>query len=323
MARIGVLFGREDTFPCALIERINAAHMRGIEAEPVKVGAVAQGEPTGYALILDRISQDVPFYRSFLKNEALCGTQVINDPFWTAADDKFFENCLATKLGVSVPKTVMLPHKNLPPGTTDRSMRNLRFPLEWDRLFAEIGFPAFLKRHSGCGGSFVFKVRTPEEFFKAYAASDAHVMMLQENIEYESYFRCFCVNRENVRVMPYQPCCEHARHYAANCSDASPALLHRIVSDTLTLNRALGYDMNTCEFAIRRGVPVAIDFMNGSPDCDRESVGEANFAWVVEATAKMLLERVRAPRRESFRTARPTWSRPVSGTSAGLDSLPR
>ena len=188
MAKIGILFGTEDTFPWAVIDRINGAKVPGVEAESVKIGAITQAQPTGYALILDRISQDVPFYRSFLKNEALCGTQVINDPFWASADDKFFENCLATTLGIAVPKTVMLPHRNLPPGTTAKSMRNLVYPLDWDAIFAQIGFPAYLKRSLGCGGGYVFKVRNKAELFEAYARSDGNVMMLQEAIEFESYF---------------------------------------------------------------------------------------------------------------------------------------
>ena len=309
MAKIGILFGTEDSFPSALIDRINGANVPGVEAESVKIGAIAQGQPSGYAVILDRISQDVPFYRSFLKNEALCRTQVINDPFWASADDKFFENCLATTLGIAVPMTVMLPHKNLPPGTTASSMRNLVGPLDWDALIAQIGFPAYLKRNSGCGGGYVFKVRNKEELFEAYAKSDGNVMMLQEAIEFESYFRCFCINREHVRVMPYDPRGEDGRRYPASSGEEPVALSDRLIADTLTLNRALGYDMNTCEFAVRRDVPIAIDFMNWAPDCDRASVGDANFAWVVDETAKMLLARVRAPRAESSWTSRPRWVR--------------
>jgi hypothetical protein len=323
MAKIGILFGMEDTFPWALIERIKASKIPGVDAEPVKVGAITQGVPTGYRLILDRISQDVPFYRTFLKNEVLCGTQVLNDPFWASADDKFFENCLATKLGVAVPKTVVLPHKNLPCGTTDKSMRNLVFPLDWDAIFAQIGFPAFLKRHSGCGGAYVFKVQNPAEFFEAYAQSGDHVMMLQESIKFEAYYRCFCINGAHVRVMPYEPRSEHAQHYRASHLMPSPALAARIVRDTMKLNHALGYDMNTCEFAVRNGVPVAIDFMNWSPDCDRSSIGDDNFNWVVEATANMLVDRIQKPRRENSRTSRPTWSRPPSRPSVGVHALQR
>ncbi|MEI9976731.1 MAG: hypothetical protein WDO73_34540 [Ignavibacteriota bacterium] len=102
-------------------------------------------------MIVDRISHDIPFYRSYLKNAILCGAKVINNPFWWSADDKFFNYALAAKLGVAVPPTVLLPHKSHPPGTTDRSMRNLEYPLDWDGIFRYVGFPAFLKPHDGGG----------------------------------------------------------------------------------------------------------------------------------------------------------------------------
>jgi glutathione synthase/RimK-type ligase-like ATP-grasp enzyme len=296
--KIGILFGMEDGFQWALIDRLNAERSQGIEAEPVKVGAVAQARATGYDLILDRISHDIPFYRAFLKNEVLCGTQVVNDPFWACADDKFFENALATKLGVAVPKTVIQPHKDHPPDTTDRSMRNLVFPLDWESVFAEIGFPAFLKKHAGGGWAHVYPVKNREELFAAYQLTGSLVMMLQEAIEFESYYRCYCIGRQAVRIMPYEPRNEHAKRYQAQHAPLSPELEQRITQDTLTLNRALGYDMNTCEFAVKDGVPVAIDFMNWAPDCNPQSVGEENFKWVVEATAQMLIERLRQPRPE-------------------------
>jgi glutathione synthase/RimK-type ligase-like ATP-grasp enzyme len=299
MKKIGILFGMEDSFQWALIDRINAEKVPGVVAEPVKIGAVEQGVPTGYAVILDRISHDIPFYRTFLKNEVLCGTQVVNDPFWASADDKFFENCLATKIGVAVPKTVILPHRDHPPDTTDRSMRNLVYPLDWDAIFAKIGFPAFLKKHWGGGWTYVYKVKDPDELFHAYSQTGTQVMMLQEAIDFESYYRCYCIGRKDVRIMSYEPRNEHALRYQANHPAMTKKLEERVVADTLKLNRALGYDMNTCEFAVRDGVPIAIDFMNWSPDCDRHSVGEENFQWVVEATARMLLDRAQNPRRDA------------------------
>ena len=114
MKKIGILFGKERSFPNALIEKINSMKVDGIMAEAVRIDKVMQGEPTEYAVIIDRISQDVPFYRAYLKNAALCGTAVINNPFWWSADEKFFNNCLATKIGVPVPKTVILPSHDLP-----------------------------------------------------------------------------------------------------------------------------------------------------------------------------------------------------------------
>ena len=94
-----------------------------------------QGEPSGYAVIIDRISQDVPFYRTWLKNAAVTGTAVINNPFWWSADDKYFNNCLMTKVDVPVPKTAIIPSRDLPDDTSDESFSNLAFPLDWDSYF--------------------------------------------------------------------------------------------------------------------------------------------------------------------------------------------
>ena len=158
MKKIGILFGKERSFPEAFVERINSKNIDGITAEPVHIDKVIQGESSGYAVILDRISQDIPFYRAFLKNAALCGTAVINNPFWWSADEKFFNNCLATKIDVPVPKTVILPSKALPADTTDQSFSNLAYPLDWESIFSYIGFPAYMKPFSGGGWKNVYKV---------------------------------------------------------------------------------------------------------------------------------------------------------------------
>ena len=161
MKTIGVLFGIENSFPSALVENINARNLDGIRAEFVSTGAVQLDAPPRYAVIVDRISHEVPFYRAFLKNAALNGTIVINNPFWWSADDKFFNYALATQLGVAVPPTVILPHKQFPAQTTERSMRNLEYPLNWDAVFAYVGENGFLKPVDGGGWRNVTHVRTP------------------------------------------------------------------------------------------------------------------------------------------------------------------
>src|SRR5256886_15943230 len=117
MKKIGIMFGQERSFPMAFIERVNSKGVKDVIAEPVRIDKVMQGEPCGYDVVIDRISQDVPFYRAYLKNAALTGTAVVNNPFWWSADDKFFNNALATKIGVAVPRTVLLPSHGLPPDT--------------------------------------------------------------------------------------------------------------------------------------------------------------------------------------------------------------
>ena len=163
MKKIGILHGKERSFPEAIVERINNKAIPGIIAEPVTIDKVMQGEPTEYAVIIDRISQDVPFYRAYLKNAALCGTAVINNPFWWSADEKFFNNCLATKIGVPVPKTVILPSHDLPTDTSGESFANLAYPLDWKGIFEYIGFPAYMKPHAGGGWKSVYQLNSLEE----------------------------------------------------------------------------------------------------------------------------------------------------------------
>jgi hypothetical protein len=294
MKKIGVLFGMENTFPGALVERI-AALGKGVQAEFVEVGGVRMAEPSRYSVIVDRISHDVPFYRAFLKNAALDGTYIINNPFWWSADDKFFNYALATKLGVAIPRTVILPHKEHPPGTTDRSMRNLHYPLDWDGIFKYVGFPAFLKPFDGGGWRDVHKVGTREEFFRAYDQTRTLCMTLQAAVNFDQYFRCYVVGQEKVHIMPYDPRAPFHERYVMNPPKYDPALLQRVALDARTLCRALGYDLNTVEFAVEDGIPYAIDFMNPAPDADLHSVGKPNFDWIVDAVAELAIDKAVNP----------------------------
>lgn len=297
LTKIGILFGQENTFPQAFIDRVNEKQSAFV-AEAVSIGMVSQGESTDYAVIIDRISQDVPFYKAYLKNAALTGTAVINNPFWWSADEKFFNNCLAVQLGVPVPKTVLLPSHDRPDDTTEKSFRNLNW-MNWDEIFAHIGFPAYMKPHSGGGWKSVYKLHDSHDFFKKFKETNQLVMMLQEEIVFDDYFRCYCIGGKDVLMMPYEPRNPHHLRYATEPKTTGPAgekLMATMRDYVLKLNHALGYDFNTVEFAIRDGIPYAIDFCNPAPDADVHSVGQANFDWVVEAAANMAIERARANR---------------------------
>jgi hypothetical protein len=292
--KIGVLFGMENTFPGALVDRINSMEIDGIQAEFVHIGGIRMAEPSGYSVIVDRISHDLPFYRSFLKNAALTGTHIINNPFWWSADDKFFNYALAAKLGVAVPKTVLLPHKSFPPQINARSLRNLQYPLDWDSIFSYVGFPAFLKPHDGGGWRDVFHVHNPHEFFHAYDQTRDLCMTLQAAVNFEEYFRCYVVGQSEVRIMPYDPRLPHEHRYLLDPPAYDKKLLKRVEKDALTLCKALGYDLNTVEFAVEKGVPYAIDFMNPAPDADLHSVGKDSFEWIVDKVANLAVKKAKS-----------------------------
>jgi hypothetical protein len=294
MKRVGILYGQEETFPLAFIERVNAKEVEGVHAEAVRIDKLKQGESSGYAVIIDRISQDVPFYRGYLKNAALNGTAVVNNPFWWSADEKFFNNALATKIGVAVPKTVLLPSNQHPPDTGPKSFRNLAYPLDWEGIFDYVGFPAFFKPFAGGGWKHVYRVKSADELFRVYGETGDLVMMLQEEIVFNEYFRCYSLDCRDIHIMQYDPRQPHHLRYVREGPPVDPALLDRVRADVLTLNRWLGYDFNTVEMAVRDGIPYAIDFCNPAPDADVHSVGEDNFAWIVEAAANMAIRKAQA-----------------------------
>jgi glutathione synthase/RimK-type ligase-like ATP-grasp enzyme len=291
--KIGILFGKERSYPMAFIEAVNRRNVNGIIAEPVRIDKVVQGESDHYAVIIDRISQDVPFYRAYLKNAALTGTAVINNPFWWSADEKFFNNCLAIRNGIPVPKTVLLPSRELPTDTGDQSFSNLAYPLDWPGIFSYIGFPAYMKPFAGGGWKNVYKLHHAEEFYQKHAETGQLVMMLQEEIVFTEYYRCYCIGGKYVRIMSYEPRNPHHLRYQADFHPTAERL-QEMEAIVLRINHLLGYDFNTVELAVRDGIPYAIDFCNPAPDAERTSVGDDNFNWVVETSADYAIERALA-----------------------------
>jgi len=293
MLKIGILHGRERSFPEAFVARVNSKNTAGIVAEPVKINKAIQGEFSGYTVIIDRISQDVPFYRTWLKNAALTGTAVINNPFWFSADDKYFNNCLMTQLDIPVPKTAILPSHQWPEDTNEDSFSNLHYPLDWKSIFNYVGFPAYMKPFAGGGWKNVYRLENEKEFYEKHKETGQLVMLLQEEIIFTEYYRCYCIGRKHVRIMPYEPRNPHHLRYQASFSP-SPTLLTEMEKIVLSINQQLGYDFNTVELAVRNGIPYAIDFCNPAPDADRASVGDENFDWVVETTANFAIEKAQA-----------------------------
>ncbi|MDQ3745966.1 MAG: hypothetical protein M3444_16455 [Acidobacteriota bacterium] len=294
MKKVGLLVGRERTFPVSLIESINERGGGEVVAEFVKLGGVRLDWPKAYDLIIDRISHEVPFYRAFLKRAALEGTIIINNPFWWSADDKFFNFSLATKLGVAIPKTVLLPQKAYIEGITSDSLRNLEFPLDWEAIAEHVGFPAIIKPFDGGGWKNVSRVDSLEELWRVYDTTGTLCMTLQEMIDWDQFVRCYCIGQRDVLIMPYDPRKPYlsGEQYVHDPTYLSGEVAERVARDVLTLNRALGYDINTVEFAIKDDIPYAIDFMNPAPDAELASVGEFYHRWLTEHVTDLVFRRL-------------------------------
>lgn len=284
--KIGILTGMEWSWPPAFIKELERRD-EGVIAEFVQLGGTSMDEPVPYRVIIDRISHEVPYYRSYLKNAVLQGVAVINDPFMWTADDKFFGASLITKLGLASPKTIVLPNKDYIPGVDRaKSLRNLSYPLDWKAIVDYIGMPLVLKDAHGGGWKEVYIVHSMDELIQCYDQTGLLSMIAQEFIHWDHYIRCICIGQENILPIKYNP---KEKKYYVEHEHMSPELGERVVEDARTICRAFGYDMNTVEFAVRDGVPYAIDFMNPAPDFDVNSLTPFYFEWVVKQMADLCI----------------------------------
>src|SRR6187549_845381 len=289
--KIGLLCGREYSFPPAFIDRVNAmGKEHGITADFVTLGGTKMLEPAEYAVIVDRISHEIEYYRAYLKHAVLQGTYVINNPFWWTADDKFFNYALMSRLGVAIPKTVLLPQKAYPADVDilPASLRNLDYPIDWDGLLEYVGRPAILKPYSGGGWKHVYKVENRDELIAAYDGTAPYCMTLQQFVRFDQYVRCFTFGKNDIVPVAYDP---HQRKYIVDHEYLSPSLGERIVKDARTINQALGYEMNTIEFGVQDGVPYAIDYLNPAPDFERDRITPHYFDLVIDRMSALVIDR--------------------------------
>lgn len=303
MKTVGLLVGRERTFPDALIAEINRRDV-GVRASYAQLDITDVERPPAYDVLVDRISHEVTCYQPILKCAALAGSRIINNPFWRIADDKAFGTALAKRLGVPVPRTFVLPSKSYGEDISPESLHNLRFPLAWTAMVEQTGFPLYIKPHWGGGFRDVYEIHSLDELWRVYDRTGRLTMIAQESIAWEQYVRCIVIGKTEVLPLLWDPRLPHHERYlgaARNMPPLSPSLEATIVSHARTLCDALGYDMNTCEFAVRDGVPYAIDFMNSAPDFEGKFLGAETFGWIVEQMASLCIARANAPANENYR----------------------
>jgi glutathione synthase/RimK-type ligase-like ATP-grasp enzyme len=291
-ARVGLLVGRERTFPEALIAEVSR---RGasVTCEYAIFDAPRADVAPPYDVLVDRISHEIVCYQPWLKLAALYGTRIVNNPFWRIADDKFFNAGLASRLGIAVPKTVLLPQKSYGDDVTSGSLeKNMRY-VDWNALIERLGLPIYVKPHWGGGFRDVTRVENTDELMRAYDKSGKTTLIAQEAIAWQMYVRCLVIGQRDVRVALWDPRLSHAERYTRaheTMPSLDAAMTERVTKDALSITQALGYDMNTVELAIQGDVPYAIDFMNSAPDFDVASLGQEHFGWVVEKMAELVID---------------------------------
>jgi hypothetical protein len=203
----------------------------------------------------------------------------------------------------------VLPNKQYIPDIDHRlSLRNLQYPLDWDRIVRYTGLPAVLKPNTGGGWKDVYIVHTLDQLISAYDQTGLKTMVLQEFIDWDDYVRCICIGREHILPIRYNPRAPFEERYEIS-KPVEGELRDHAIRDATTLVDALGYDMDTVEFAVRNGVLYAIDFLNPAPDFDNFSIKEDNFRWVLEHMTDLVIAYALGQKTPPWRDEHRWWKR--------------
>lgn len=300
--RIGLLVGREWSFPPVFIEQVKRRH-EGVIAELVMLGGTRSSEPCPYALLIDRISHQVPYYRSYLKKACQQGVPIINNPFLWTADDRFYQAAVASSLGVATPRTVVLPNKDYGPDVVHaESLRNLIYPLDWSGIIDHVGLPCVLKdAHSGDRHALAV-CHSLDHLIECYNQSGCRTLIAQQFLSEEHPIRCLVLGQQEVLPIRYDP---REQKCASGNDELDPKVRQQLVGDSLKLARTLGYDLTAVDWTIHEGTPYVLDFMNPAPSLDVNVLTPGHFDWVVRQLVELAIRMVKDPRSQRQRPYHP------------------
>lgn len=292
--RIGLLIGREWSWPQAFLNEVNSREA-GVKAEFAELGGTFMDEPCPYAVIFDRISHEIPYYRFYIKYAALQGAYVVNNPFTWSADDRFWGIALLKKLNVRVPRTVVLPNKGVEAESVPESFRNLKYPMDWEGIINYVGVPAILKDGRAGVSRRSYWVRDVNSLIQCYDESDTSTMVLQETIESNTHIHCFVIGQEHVLPIRYDK--DKARYSEQEPFEGlNTALEARVTRAALIISQAFGYDVNMVEFVVKDGEPYVINATYPTPDLDVNRMSPVHFNWCVQKMADFAIEMAMEPR---------------------------
>ncbi len=293
---IGFLIGRERDFPDAVMNQVNENY-DDVRAELVKIGGTMQDAAVPYDVIIDRMSHEVPYYRSYVKYAAMHDCYVINNPFTWANDTKFFSGALVRKLGYKTPRTVVLPNKDIDTETVPDSFRNLEYPMDWQGIIDYIGSPAIFKDIQSGGRRFAYRVNNVDELIQRYDESGTRTMILQEVLDSEHHVHCLVVGGKQTMLLAYS---FDERKYHDCTLDLAGPIAQEISEIALRLTHLYGYDINLPEFVVKDDVVYVINATNPSPLISHELMTDAQFDWAVNAVTDLAVAHARDLQAQSF-----------------------
>ena len=284
MSEVGILEFGDNEFIRSVI-----AGLEDIKPELLRVGQLSHPSTPPCRVIVDRVSFCDPFLRHVMRYWSLGGAYVLNNPFFTLVFDKLSEMLFYDRLSIAHARTVLLPRAN-----RAEDVREIVAEPDWGAIEERIGFPCILKPVDGYAWQDVFRVENPATLRTLYESlKESRTLIVQELIAYTDYFRAFCVNRRDVKLVRWTPQPFDRGEYAM-LDPSDTGSVHTIIQQkTVALNAALGLDFNAVEWCLTAdGTPTIIDSYNDVPDVRPEKLPPDCYTWVVDRFCECIREKL-------------------------------
>jgi hypothetical protein len=292
---IGLLLGTEEDWPTAfetLLSRlgpiVDASGTRHhLTSERVTLEPFNLRAKPRHDLVVDRLAYWYFLPREWLKKVALMDdVYLLNSPFTFQSMEKHAAYCAMLRLGLKVPRTVLVPQKN-PPDNARFAYTAAKYnqPFDLDELAAEVGYPLFMKPYDGGQWIGVSHIRDSAELHRAYDQSGQRMMHLQASIEgYDVFARSLSIGAETM-VMNFRPQEPMHDRYAVDHDFLTPEVGEEVLTISRLINAFFRWEFNSCESLVRGPEAYPIDYANASPDVALTSL-HYYFPWAMSALLK-------------------------------------
>jgi len=284
---LGLLHGREETFPPALLAELNA-RQAGVHGESITISSVEALERSPYRLLVDRISGKVPYFRSLLRQQSWLGVACM-PALWLQDLDRVSLAQLALQARVHAPPTILLPHQAHPPGVEGDDLSNLAYPMPWEQYLGQMGLPASL-RSAKIGNGPVYRVNSLGELWQAYGKSGDQLMVVQPDMSDAEHILAI-VAGSHLEVLGYDPVTGRYRKPPEELLEPALQACERLL-------RLADFNLVGLEFAWHRS-KLWLSDLHLTPDLEWWSLGEEAFGRIVSNCADELIRRTEKVRRAS------------------------
>jgi hypothetical protein len=291
---IGLLLGAEEDWPQAfeaLLRRVGpitdtAGTTHEYASERLTIEPFDLNDPVRTDLVIDRLAYWYYHPREWLKKAALMnGTYLLNSPFTFQAMEKHSAYCAMLRLGLKIPRTVLVPYKN-PVDNVRWPYTSAKYnkPFDLDAIADDLGYPMYMKPFDGGGWRGVSRINNPDDLHKAYDESGEMLMHLQATVEYDKFARALSIGAETM-VMDFRPDEPMHNRYAVSYDFLSSSAGHQTVAISRIVNAFFGWEFNSCEMLVKGDSVHPIDYANACPDVAVTSL-HYYFPWAISALVK-------------------------------------